>query len=114
MTGGMEQLYENVLKGKQIFDTKGIIKNKYINKILSEEEKRKLISNNLRLVSFELISRYFDDPDTTEMLERRKNLLKVLDTNDIVKLDRMREVLEMHRIDIQGDDLENIYHGYGG
>jgi len=114
MTGGMEQLYENVLKGKQIFDTKGIIKNKYINKILSEEEKRKLISNNLRLVSFELISRYFDDPDTTEMLERRKNLLKVLDTNDIVKLDRMREVLEMNRIDIQGDDLENIYHGYGG
>jgi len=114
MTGGMEKLYGNIQKGAEIFDTTGIIKNKYINKILSEETNNKLISKNLRLVSFELISRVFDDPDTTELNERREKLLQTLQENEIVPLYRMREVLEMHRIDIQGDDLENIYHGYGG
>lgn len=114
MTGGMNQLYDNVLKGEKIFNPTGIIKNKHINKLLKKEEQDGLISKNMKLVSFELMSRYFDDPDTTEMLERRNKLLYTLENNEVIPKERIEEVLERYRIDFQGEELDNIYFGYDG
>lgn len=114
MVGGMNQLYENVMNGSKIFNPTGIIKNKYINNILKIEEKNGLISKNLKLVSFEIMSRYFHDPNTTEKLERKNKILKTLKDSNVAPLKRIKEVLERHRIDFQEEELDNIYFGYDG
>ena len=110
MVGTMDELNENVLKNKPIFDTTKDYKNKHINKILDAEKKEKLISNNLKLVSFEILSRVFDDPDTTELLGRKKRFEKIMTAEKSVSLDGMRTVLEQHNVEILEDDLDIVYN----
>jgi len=112
MVGGIPNLYNNVEKGKTIFDPSKVIKNKYINKVLESESKDKLISNNLKLVSFELISRFIENPSTTEVLERKNKILTNIAESNIVDKERMYKVLEMRKVYIQFDDLEVLYHGF--
>jgi len=112
MVGGIPNLYNNVEKGKPIFDPSKVIKNKYINKVLEAESQNKLISNNLKLVSFELISRFIENPSTTEVLERKNKILTNITESDIVDKDRIYKVLDMRKVYIQFDDLEVLYHGY--
>jgi hypothetical protein len=109
MVGTMDELNENVLKGKPIFDTSTDYKNKHINKILAEEASKKLISNNLKLVSFEILSRVFDDPDTTEMLGRKKRFEKIINETKSVSVENMRTVLEQHNVEMMEDDLDIVY-----
>src|SRR5690606_34805869 len=77
LVGGIDNLYNNVVKGKNIFLSESS-QNKYINLIIEKEKSEKIISNNLKLVSFEVLSRFLDDPITTEMLDKRKYIHKVL------------------------------------
>lgn len=114
MIGGMDKLYENIINDNPIFDSTGIVKNKYINKILKAEEQDKHISKNLKLVSFELISRYFENPDTTEMLKRKKEFIKNLSEGNIVPFDKMHSVLEQHNVDFLDDDLRMLYQEFNG
>ncbi len=114
MTGGMEKLYKNIADEKPIFNSIGIAKNKYISRILNAEINDKVITNNLKLVSFELISRYFEDPDTTEMLKRKKELIEVLSTKEMVPFEKMNDILESHNVDFQTEDLRILYQGYDG
>ncbi len=109
MVGTMEELNENVLKNKPIFDTSINYKNKHINKILDAEQKEKLISNNLKLVSFEILSRVFDDPDTTELLGRKKRFEKIVTSEESVSLESMRTALEKNNVEILGEDLDIVY-----
>jgi hypothetical protein len=109
MVGTMDELNENVLRNKPIFDTSTDYKNKHINKILDAERKEKLISNNLKLVSFEILSRVFDDPDTTEMLGRKKRFEKIVTSEESVTLESMRIALEKNNVEILGEDLDIVY-----
>jgi hypothetical protein len=114
LAGGMENLYQNVRKGKPIFNSNlGKNPNKYIGSILEKEEKEKTISNNLKLVSFELLSRYLDDPDTTEMLEKRKIIEDTLSNNEIIELEVMKGALEKSRVYLTDGILDNIYYNGG-
>lgn len=114
LTGGIENLYQNVKKGKPIFNSNlGRNPNKYIGTIIEKEEKEKIISNNLKLVSFELLSRYLDDPDTTEMMEKRKIIENILSSNEIVELNVMKGALERSRVFITDGLLDNIYYNGG-
>ncbi len=114
LAGGMENLYQNVRKGKPIFNSNlGKNPNKYIGTILEKEEKEKTISNNLKLVSFELLSRYLDDPDTTEMLEKRKIIEDTLSNNEIIELEVMKGALEKSRVYLTDGILDNIYYNGG-
>ena len=114
MIGSMENLYKNVMNDEPIFDSTGIAKNKYISRILKAEEQDKQISKNLKLVSFELISRYFEDPDTTEMLKRQKEFMRALKEDNIVPFEKMNNVLESHNVDFLDDDLKMLYQGFNG
>ena len=75
--------------------------------IIDAEVNDKLISNNLKLVSFELISRALEDPSTTEMLDKRKlienhfSIVKKLPSMEAMKvaLERNGVVLEESSID---------------
>jgi hypothetical protein len=114
LVGGMENLYQNVKKGKSIFNPNlGKNPNKYIRTIQEKEEKEKTISNNLKLVSFELLSRYLDDPDTTEMLEKRKIIEDILANDEIIELECMRGALEKSRVYLTDGILDNIYYNGG-
>jgi hypothetical protein len=109
MVGTMDELNENVLRKRPIFNTTKDFKNKHINKIVDAEANFKLISNNLKLVSFEILSRVFDDPDTTELLGRRKRFDEIVKNKSIVEKEVMRTVLEQHRVEISGEDLDVVY-----
>jgi len=109
MVGTMDELNENVLNNRPIFDTSVDYKNKYINDILAAESKEKRISDNLKLVSFEILSRVFDDPDTTEMLGRKRRFDKIMTSEESVSLEAMRSALEKNNVEILGEDLDIVY-----
>lgn len=113
LVGGIDNLYNNVVKNKPIFDPNLTEhENKIINKIIHEEKENKVVSNNLKLVSFEIISRFLDDPISTEMLDKRKIIEKTLQTNEIVNMNSMKSALEMSRVFVDEELLSNIYFGY--
>jgi len=115
LVGGIENLYNNVLKGREIFPLDlNSHPNKYINTIIQKEKSEKLISNNLKLVSFEILSRFLDNPINTEMLEKRKIIENILENKEITDIEVMRKALEMSRIYITDDSLDSIYYQSNG
>lgn len=109
LVGGIENLFQNVVKGKPIFNPDlGGNSNKHINTIIEKERSEKVISNNLKLVSFEILSRFLDDPNSTEMVDKKKLIEKSLMDNEIVELEVMRKALEKNRITLN-DSLDSIY-----
>jgi hypothetical protein len=109
-TGTMDQIYDRIRKNQIIFDpipTK--FKNKYLRKVVDEELNKKTVSNNLRLVSFELISRELDDPNSTEMLEKRKLIEKILVTENNVPCNSLKKALDMHNVYLEESSLDFLY-----
>ena len=112
--GGVEKLYDDVFNSRPIFQFgDSTFKNKYINQIVEQEERNNLISNNLKLVSFELLSREVDEPSNTEMIEKRERILQILSNNSQARLESMKKALEMNRVFIDRDILEVIYYNGG-
>ncbi len=110
--GSMKTLYENVEGAKLTFNSSSY-SNKYMNWIAREERDKGLISMNLKLVSFELLSRALDNPTSTEMVEKRKRLYKVLLRSEIVPLREMKEALERSGVYIGDDSLDVVYYNSG-
>lgn len=114
LVGGIENLYQNVVKGKQIFDSSLTSHpNKYINTIIEKELTEKVVSNNLKLVSFEILSRFLDDPVSTEMVEKRKIIEKVINEKEFVEFAVMKGALERSRVYLTEGILDNIYYNGG-
>lgn len=110
LTGNMETVYSKIIKKQPIFSTTHSKSgNKYLNLIISKETKNNLISNNIKLISFELLSRSFESPDNTEILKRKQKFHETLEIDNIVGLEVMRNALRKGGIEIFGDELENIY-----
>ena len=110
IAGGFDKLRENILSGELIFDPSLVqTPNKYLNQVLEKERESKLISNNLKLLDFELISRFFDDPSSTETIGRKKGLLETLASNTIVPLNTLKPALEKAGVYLQ-EELEMIYY----
>ena len=108
--GSMNKIYNRVGKNKVIFDPiPSGTKNKYLNMVVDEEVKNRTISKNLKLVSFELISRELDDPSSTEILEKRKLIEKILSTEDKVPCDTLKKALDMHNIYLEESSLDFLY-----
>jgi len=113
LVGSMDELLDNVTHNRPIFDlTKVSIPNKHLSKVIRAEQEESKISKNLRLVSFELISRFFESPGTTEMLERRNKVHSLLtELHRPAPLDKIKRALEMNRV-FFGEELDNLYYGY--
>lgn len=107
----ISSLYNNVMNGCKIFNTENVeFENKYIKKIVQEEEYNKLISKNLKQISFELISRYLDEPDSTEVIKRKNKILETMNSSKKATLTSFKKSLEMNHVFLEGDELEIIYH----
>ena len=114
MVGGMDKLIENVMKRRNIFEIEGIDnQNKYISKILQEEKDSNLISKNMRLVSFEIISRIFSDPNDTETLEKRNKVTKMLTEKEIVDPEVLKSALFKSKVYLNEEDIDTIFFNYG-
>ena len=110
MTGSMWNIYKRVENKKNIFETIPLsISNKYLNSIVDEEMSKGTITKNLKLVSFELISRAIDDPNTTEMIEKRKHIEKVLSDDIIYPLDSMKTALTKSGVYLEESSLDFLY-----
>jgi hypothetical protein len=109
-TGTINEIYERVRKNKLIFDPiPTSIKNKYLRKVVDEEVNNKTVSNNLRLVSFELICRELEDPSSTEILEKRKLIEKILNTDDNVSCKALKAALDKHQVYLEESSLDFLY-----
>jgi hypothetical protein len=110
--GGVDQVYSNVVLNKELFQIKSLENmNKYILKVIAEESEKKIVSRNLKLVSFEVLSRFFDSPTNTEMLDKKNKLIQTLVNNEVVSSDILRESLEKSRIYFDYEEFSNLYYG---
>lgn len=112
ITGGMNQLYDNVFNKRPIFDLIGYKNlNKYLNKVIQEEQTNGLISNNMKLISFELLSRFLDDPSSLEMGERKQQILKILSNCEFASKEALLNAIQRLNVTIIEEDLDIIYFG---
>ena len=84
--------------------------NKHLKKVVKEETTGKVISNNLKLVSFELISRALDNPIKTEMIDKREVIEKLLlDTQNVYPLESMKKALETNGVYLEESSIDFLY-----
>jgi len=106
--GNMKNIYDKVEKGEELF--KGIeTENKILTTIIEAEMKNKTLSNNLKLVSFELLSRALDSPNSTEMIEKKKHIENIMKPSNIAKRESMVSALERNGVFLEGNNIDFIY-----
>jgi len=111
MTGNMERIFNKVEHNLPLFDEiPENIGNKHLKKVVKEETTNQVISNNLKLVSFELISRALDNPLKTEMIDKRKGIEKILsEDRDIYPLESMKKALEINGVYLEESSIDFLY-----
>jgi hypothetical protein len=110
MTGSMGEIYKKVENGENLFDPlPPSISNKYLQKVVDAEVNKKTVSDNLKLVSFELISRALDDPNTTEMIEKRKMLERVLEDDEVYPLESLKIALTKTGVFLEESSIDFLY-----
>jgi len=115
MIGSMDNLYKNVMNGDPIFDLSQCeVPNKKTSEIIKFEKDEGGITRNLKLVSFEIISRTLDDPPTSELLNRRKHIKKILATESLTRLEPLKDALTRIRVELESSALEILFHNTGG
>ena len=109
LCGNMNEIYDKVERNQELFSESGEVKNKYLRTIIENEKSTNKISNNLKLVSFELISRAFDKPNNTEMIKRREKLKKTLKEDDVCSLDSLKMALSGVGVFLETSALDFLY-----
>lgn len=109
--GPMSQIYDRIISGKNLIDiVPEKIQNKYLNSIVDEEINHKKISDNMRLVSFEIISRELENPKTTEMIDKRKIIEKLFNDEVIIPpAEAMKKALEMNGVFLEESSIDFLY-----
>jgi len=111
LTGDMDTIYKKV-EGKQdlIDPVPSSLSNKKLRLIVDAEVNKKTISKNLKLVSFELISRALDNPSSTEMIDKRKILEKqFLAEREVFPLESMKIALEKNGVFLTESSIDFLY-----
>ena len=111
MTGNLEQIYKKVESNKPLFDfIPKSITNKKLQSVVDAEVKNKTISNNLKLVSFELISRAIENPSTTEMRDKRLIIEKHFEKDrQYVPLEQMKDALARNGVMLEESSIDFLY-----
>jgi hypothetical protein len=110
LTGNMGEIYRKVENNLPLIDpipTK--IKNKYLKTVVDAEVKDKIISKNLRLVSFELISRALDNPSSVSMIDKRELIMKILEKDEVTPVNVLTEALEKSGVFLSDTSIELLY-----
>jgi len=111
LTGDMETIYKKLEERQKLIDpTPPSISNKKLKSIVDEEVSNGTVSKNLRLVSFELISREIDNPSTTEIIEKRKVIEKqFLSERQVYPLESMKLALQRNGVFLEESSIDFLY-----
>ena len=110
LTGNMEQIYDKVENKKDLFESvPESIVNKNLKNVVDAELSKNLISNNLRMVSFELISRALDNPMSTEMIDKRNIINKYFTEKEIYPLESIKKALEKYGVFLTETSIDLLY-----
>ncbi len=111
LTGDMNTIYNKLENNKPLIDPiPSSISNKKLKKVVDAEVEHKTISNNLRLVSFELISRELDNPSKTDMIDKRKIVEKqFLPEREVYPLDSMKLALQKNNVFLEQSSIDFLY-----
>lgn len=111
MVGSIDDIYDNIQNRLPIFNAiPSKIENKKLKSVVDAELDSGLITKNLKLISFELLSRALDDPMESTMHDRKAYLIKMLNEKEVVKLKVMSETLKRFNVTLDEDALSSIYH----
>ena len=111
MIGTMDDIYDNIQNRQPIFNViPSKIENKKLKRVVDAEINTGLITKNLKLISFEMLSRAVDDPIESTMNERKEHLVKTLNEKKIIDLDVMNDTLKKFNVVMDEDALKSIYH----
>lgn len=111
LTGDMDTIYNKLENRQKLIDPiPQSIVNKKLKKVIDAEVAAETISNNLRLVSFELISREMDNPSKTDMIDKRKVVEKqFLAEREVFPLDSMKKALEKNNVFLEQSSIDFLY-----
>ena len=110
MTGNMSEVYKRVENNQDLFNPiPSSISNKYLQKVIDAEVTKKTVSNNLKLVSFELISRAIENPSKTEMIDKRKTIEKILDDDQVYPLESLKTALTRTGVFLEESSIDFLY-----
>jgi hypothetical protein len=111
LTGDIDCIYDKVEEGQDLIDPiPQSISNKKLRLIVDAELQKKTISKNLKLVSFELISRALDNPSSTEMIDKRKIVEKqYLVEREVYPLESMKKALEKNGVFLTESSIDFLY-----
>lgn len=100
----MEEIFDNIFqKGLIGIDIAKICEKNKIKYNIDE----KILVRNLKLISFELIRRYLDDPPNTEFIERRRTIESMIRRKKYTKLEVLESALSRSQIFIE--NLQCLY-----
>lgn len=110
-----QELYKKILKNEELFPQeldyyKNIFSNKITIKVVEQEKNEKRFSKSLKLTSFEILSRFFDDANTTEAFKRKENFINIFKNKESVSLPSLKKALSMNKIFINEDDLDILFY----
>ena len=109
-SGDMKTIWNKVENGECIFDVSlDQIKNKYLKDVVRHEQENGAVSKALKLVSFELLSRAIDNPNTTEMLDKRKFIIKILEDDKIAPRESLKKALEDNNVFLEEASMDFLY-----
>jgi hypothetical protein len=110
LTGDMESIFNKVENKQPLLDSiPPSISNKHLKKVVDEEIANEVITKNLRLVSFELISRALDNPDKTEMIEKRTIIENIINNDQIYPVDALKTALEKTGVFLEESSIDFLY-----
>jgi len=110
LVGTMTEIYEKVEKGTDIFKfIPENIQNKKLKKVFDEENEKKTVSNNLKLVSFELMSRFIENPKTTEVFDRKNKIDKILNEKQIYPVEAIKTALTKTGVYLEEASIDLLY-----
>jgi hypothetical protein len=108
--GSMKNLYDNIQSNRDIFDMSSIDqKNKYINSIVEEEKNNQRVSRNMKLISFEILSRVLDDPPSTEMIDKRNSIINIIENNTLSTADVLSSTLGRFGMDFEENYFDILF-----
>jgi hypothetical protein len=105
---GINYFYDRISNGRPIFEDIES-ENKILENIIKAEIQKNIISKNLKLVSFELLSRELDSPHSTEMIEKKRHIEDIIRGDNIASRDAMRSALERNGVFLEGTSIDFIY-----
>ena len=107
-----DSLYSKIEAAEPIFNSNLLSsENKYMRSVVESELTQGLVSRNMKLISFELLSRALDSPSSTEMLNRKNYIKQICESSEVAPASSLKKALSLAKVYLEEDSLDIIYFG---